>query len=96
MRGRPAHPWSSAELAEASHVSVRSLQESFRKSLGTSPMRYLGDLRLDQVRQELTAAAPGALTVSETASRWGFTHLGRFAAAYRRRFGELPSDTIHS
>jgi AraC-like DNA-binding protein len=96
MRGRPAHPWSAAELAEASSVSVRSLQESFRKSLGTSPMQYLRDLRLDQVHQELAAAAPGVLTVSEAASRWGFTHLGRFAAAYRRRFRELPSDTIHS
>jgi AraC-like DNA-binding protein len=96
MHGQPAHPWRAAELAEASYVSVRSLQESFRKSLGTSPMRYLGDLRLAEVRQELAAAAPGALTVSQAASRWGFTHLGRFAAAYRRRFGELPSDTLHS
>jgi AraC-like DNA-binding protein len=96
MRARPAHPWSVAELAEASCVSVRSLQESFRKSLGTSPMQYLRDHRLEQVHQELSAAAPSTLTVSEAASRWGFTHLGRFAAAYRRRFGELPSDTIHS
>ncbi len=25
--------------------------------------------------------------------RWGFMHLGQFSAAYRRRFGLLPSQT---
>jgi transcriptional regulator GlxA family with amidase domain len=83
-----------AELAAASSTSVRSLQESFRRSLGTSPMKYLRDLRLEQVHKELVAAEPGPVTVTEVATRWGFVHLGRFAAAYRQRFTERPSDTI--
>ncbi|MFP5456117.1 MAG: helix-turn-helix domain-containing protein, partial [Alphaproteobacteria bacterium] len=33
-------------------------------------------------------------TVSELALEWGFTHLGRFSAEYRRRFQELPSETL--
>jgi hypothetical protein len=35
-------------------------------------------------------AAP---TVSRAASEAGVAHLGRFAAAYRARFDELPSAT---
>jgi transcriptional regulator GlxA family with amidase domain len=53
MRARPAHAWTAAELAAASSTSVRSLQENFRRSLGTSPMRYLRDFRLEQVHKEL-------------------------------------------
>ncbi|WP_414688000.1 helix-turn-helix domain-containing protein [Mycobacterium sp.] len=34
-------------------------------------------------------------TVSDTAYRWGFAHLGRFAVAYRNKFGESPSETLH-
>jgi AraC-like DNA-binding protein len=34
--------------------------------------------------------------VSEIALRWGFGHFGRFAAEYRRRFGESPSQTLSS
>jgi AraC-like DNA-binding protein len=32
--------------------------------------------------------------VISIASRWGFLHMGRFAAVYRKRFGEAPSETL--
>jgi AraC family ethanolamine operon transcriptional activator len=32
--------------------------------------------------------------VHEIARRWGFWHIGEFAADYRRLFGELPSQTF--
>jgi AraC family ethanolamine operon transcriptional activator len=38
-------------------------------------------------------AAPDTATVQAIARRWGFWHTGEFAAAYRRLFGELPSQT---
>jgi AraC-like DNA-binding protein len=34
------------------------------------------------------------LSVTESALRAGFDHLGRFAAGYRQRFGESPSQTV--
>ncbi|MEA2788657.1 MAG: hypothetical protein QOG73_1063, partial [Acetobacteraceae bacterium] len=28
--------------------------------------------------------------------RWGFSHLGRFAAAHKAMFGETPLQVLHS
>jgi transcriptional regulator GlxA family with amidase domain len=64
--------------------------------MGTSPMAYLRELRLQAVHDELAIAEPGSIRVTEVAARWGFVHLGRFAATYRRQFAELPSDTLKS
>lgn len=94
LRGRPEHPWTVTELAAAVSVSGRSLQEGFRRSLDTTPMTYLRRLRLEKVREELVSAAPGTVSVTDVAARWGFSHLGRFAAAYRSEYSERPSDTL--
>lgn len=85
-----------ADIAAHAGVSARSLHLAFRKYHDTTPMAYLRELRLDRVRADLlrgdgwTAADH---SVTATAVRWGFTHLGQFAASYRQRFGELPSQT---
>lgn len=31
---------------------------------------------------------------ADVANNWGFWHMGRFAADYRKFFGELPSETL--
>lgn len=54
------------------------------------------DVRLHRVHDELREADPHVTTVSQVAGRWGFLYLGRFAAAYREKFGERPSDTLRS
>nr|CDU26668.1 putative AraC-like transcriptional regulator [Rhodococcus opacus] len=51
------------------------------------------DIRLSRADADLRALEPG-VTVSEVAARWGFTHAGRFSAAYRRRYGKSPSELI--
>jgi len=30
------------------------------------------------------------------AYRWGFTHLGRFAAAHKMKFGNTPAQALHA
>ena len=55
----------------------------------------LADIRLARVREELLHGTENA-TVTGVAMRWGFTHTGRFAAAYRRKYGESPSQTLHA
>lgn len=91
----PARLWQLAELAHECGASVRALQEGFARHVGMPPSHYLRAARLRRVRADLVAADPTEQTVSDIAMRWGFLHLGRFAAAYRREYGELPSATLH-
>jgi AraC-like DNA-binding protein len=79
------------DLARVAGVSARSLQLEFHRRRGVPPMAWLREQRLERVRAELLR---GVGTVSEIALRYGFTHLGRFAEAYRQRFGEAPSQTL--
>lgn len=94
LQDRPSEPWSTATLAREVHLSPRALQEGFQRDVGRPPMTYLREVRLRRTRDELRAAAPNTTTVSAVASRWGIVHMGRFAAAYRKAFGEAPSQTL--
>lgn len=94
LHDRAAEPWSSTTLARAVHVSVRSLQGGFQSHVGKPPMTYLRDVRLAGIHEELLMADPTTTTVESVAYRWGMLHMGRFAAAYRRTFGEVPSHTL--
>lgn len=78
------------DLAAAAGLSVRSLEEAFRRHVGVAPMTHLRQLRLRAAHTELLNAAPGETTVNTIARRWGFAHQGRFAALYRRQFGVSP------
>jgi AraC-like DNA-binding protein len=91
---RPAEPWTTIRLARAVHVSVRSLQEGFRRDLQVPPMTYLRQVRLRRVREALAQGTPDTTTVSSVASSFGFLHMSRFSAAYREAFGETPSATL--
>lgn len=88
----PGRAWSPADLAEIAGVSVRRLQQCFREHVGTTPFGYVHEVRLERVHEDL-AHGRGA-SVTDVAMRWGVTHLGRFAAAYRRKYGQLPSHTL--
>lgn len=86
-------PLTSAELARRVGVAERTLYAAFRRRFGLSPAAYGRRLRLERVRDALLAGGDG-VTVTAVAERHGFHHPGRFAAAYRARFGELPSATL--
>jgi AraC-like DNA-binding protein len=84
------------DIAAAARLSVRGLQYAFQGAYGESPMNYLRSARLSAVRRELLATDPERDTVSGIARRWGFVHMGRFAAAYRDAYGESPRATLAS
>ena len=81
------------DLARVAGTPARTLQEHFRARFGCGPMRYLRDRRLCRAREELRDGDP-TVSVTDVALRWGFGNLGRFAACYRQRFGENPSETL--
>lgn len=90
-----AEPITAATLARAAHVSERTLYEGFQREFGLAPLTYVRRFRLERAREALIASAPDdGATVAEVAASHGFGHLGRFAASYRERYGESPSETL--
>lgn len=85
-------PISLADLAAAAGVSGRSLQLGFQAAFGKSPLEVARAERLKQVHFALLSRADD-MSIADLASSWGFGHLGRFSALYRKRFGCLPSET---
>lgn len=81
------------DLCRESGASERTLRRGFNERFGISPKSYLQAQRLIGVRRQLRAATP-EISISDIANRWGFWHMGQFAADYRRQFGELPSETL--
>ena len=90
----PRAPWAISDLAARCGVSARALQLGFQRHVGLSPMSYLRDARLRRADAELRGAAGPDDTVAAVARRWGFTHLGRFAAAYEAKYGQPPGRTL--
>jgi AraC-like DNA-binding protein len=87
-------PFSSRALCNATHMSERSIEMLFKEAYGISPRTWSQLARLNAARQELLRADLRTVSVTAVATRWGFYHFGRFSAAYRRLFGEVPSATI--
>jgi len=82
-----------ADVASAAGVSARALQKAFRCFRDTTPMGHLRALRLDLARAELARAGSDGGSVTSVAIAYGFGSLSRFAADYRARFHESPSET---
>jgi len=94
MREHMDRPFSSRALCQATHMSERSIEMLFKEVYGISPRTWSQLARLNAARQELLRADVRVVSVTAVATRWGFYHFGRFSAAYRRLFGEVPSATI--
>ena len=91
---RPLDIVTVADLARASHLSVRALEAGFRRHVGMPPMAYVREVRMRRAHSDLLAADAAETTATEIAARWGFAHYGRFAASYRERFGLSPGATL--
>ncbi|WP_306423234.1 helix-turn-helix domain-containing protein [Nostoc favosum] len=84
------NPPSLLELAQMVGVSDRTLQRGFQELFGTTAFRYLTDKRMEWAEQLLRQ---GNMTIAEVGNKIGYSHLGHFAAAFKRRFGITPSQS---
>lgn len=86
-------PLSMADIATASGVGLRTLQDTFKREHGQTLTEWIQTQRLDHFRQALLRAEGDAL-VTQLAYDAGLGHLGRAAQAYRQKYGETPSETL--
>jgi len=83
------------DLVNLTGVSERSLFEGFKNNLNLTPMQFLMQIRLSNVRSELLKGSHDNLSnITQVAMDNGFNQLGRFSYYYRKVFGELPSETL--
>lgn len=82
------------EVCVACGVSRRTLFATFHAHRNMGPMAWLRERRLESARAALSASGPQMRRVTDVAQQFGFSHAGDFAAQYRRRFGETPSQTL--
>jgi AraC-like DNA-binding protein len=95
MDERPEDMLSMTDVCDALGVPERTLNLLCREFFGISAMRYVRGRRMDHVRRLLLTNDPARASVTAFATQLGFWDLGRFAQAYRDRYGELPSQTLH-
>ena len=79
-------------LCAVAGIGPRALQRSLLAARGQSPHEFVTSRRL-AVTRRLLESGSSRVVVSKVALDCGFSHLGRFAAAYRRAYGESPSET---
>ena len=89
MREHAARAMNLADVAAAAGCSLRTLHAAFRRFRDTTPLAALHGIRLDAARAMLETGG-GALRPADVARLYGFSHPGRFKAAYVRRFGVPP------
>jgi transcriptional regulator GlxA family with amidase domain len=96
IQARLTEPITIADIASEVGLSIRALQRGFVRYFGVSPSQYLRTERLRRAHADLAAGDPATTSVADVAARWGFAHLGRFAAQYRQEYQRSPSATLRS
>ena len=83
-----------AELCGHCGVGVRTLEYGFRQFYDATPIGFIKSQRLTRARTALARAGGQPTSISATARRTGFTHMGQYAQDYRSLFGESPTMTL--
>lgn len=87
------YPLTITELCKISNVSRRTLQYCFEQGMGISPIQYIRDCRLNEVRR-LLLDKDNEKSIADLALDFGFFHLATFNAQYKDLFAETPTQTI--
>jgi AraC-like DNA-binding protein len=77
------------DLARQAGINQMKLKSGFKALYGTTVFGYLSDLRMQKARQLLLDEK---MYVNEVADRIGYKHPHHFTAAFKKKFGILPSE----
>jgi AraC-like DNA-binding protein len=80
------------KLCQLTNRSVRTIERTFKQVFNLTIRDYYSIYRLSLIRQTLIHNKN--ISVSDTALKYGYLHLGRFSNKYKKLFGELPSATL--
>lgn len=96
LASRPPKAVHISEICSALNVPRRTLHRAFHDVMGMGPLTFLQRKRLSDVHNRLLAAElqPGTPQITQIATEFGFSELGRFAQYYKALFGEHPSQTL--
>lgn len=94
IRHHLGSPLSVLDVCRHVRVHQRVLEYCFREAFELTPVAYLRHLRLHEARRALSCDVGPVPVIGDVAAAFGFWHLSRFSADYKRLFGELPSDTL--
>ena len=81
-------PLSLAEAAAVAHLSIRQLNDLFRRQVGMTPHQYLTELRMKEAWRLLEQSG---LSVQRVADAVGYSSLSAFSDRFRAHFGKAPS-----
>lgn len=88
LHARPAHPWTSEQLARAASLSRSAFFDRFTRTVGIAPMEYLLGWRMALAKDLLRHEHLG---IHEVAERVGYASAAAFSTAFSRHVGMPPS-----
>lgn len=87
LHRQPGRDWTVAELAAESGLSRSVFAKRFQETIGVTPLRYAGELRM---RIAKTWLAYDRMSIESVADQLGYTSQAAFSRAYKRIVGEPP------
>lgn len=88
------YPITIGQLCTDLRISRRTLNHAFSRVLGITPVAYMRNIRLQQIRAELKKSPHSVISIAEVAYKWGFWHMSLFSRYYKELFGETPNETL--
>jgi AraC-like DNA-binding protein len=88
LHGAPAHPWTMQELAAKAALSRSALYDRFADLVGTPPLHYLAQWRMQIAIGMLRRGDAG---MAEIAASIGYGSEAAFSRAFRKMMGAPPS-----
>jgi len=79
-------------LCKELNVSQRTLEYAFLEKYKVTPKHYIKAQKLHKVKQDILSDAFRSDPIFQIAGKYGFWHMGQFAADFKNHFGLLPSE----